>query len=224
MFTPRFTCAVLVVGIAAASADARPPKRLLPPEYLQVAETVVQASVSRFLLNARGDIDGLLLGDGTQVQFPPHMTDELIAVVRPGDRVSVQGYREYNLPVVKALSITNLGTQRSVVEHPPTQPLPRLPRLPFMQDLHELSAQGTVEHLLYGKRGEVNGILLSDGSVVHFPPPVAYQLGTSLQIGQRLSAAGYGVENQYGRALEATSIGAEGQTPQAVYGPLAPRK
>ena len=63
-------------------------------------------------------------------------------------------------------------------------------------------------------------MLLSDGSIVRFPPEVAYRLGGLLQIGQALSATRYGTQNQFGTALEATSIGASGQTQQAIYGPL----
>src|SRR5438093_3561613 len=186
--------------------------------YYQSTAPIVQGLVTRYLMNPRGEVDGLLLSDGTQVKFPPHMSTELTATVKPGQTVSVQGFRE-NQVGVKAFVIST-GNASVVVEHEPTTP----PIPPMIADaqLTEISARGRAQQLLYGPRGDVNGVLLSDGSIVRFPPDAAYRLGGLLQIGQAVSATGYGTQNQFGIALEATSIGAPGQTQQAIYGPLRP--
>jgi hypothetical protein len=44
-------------------------------------------------MNPHGEVDGLLLNDGTQINFPPHMTDELVGAVKPGQQVGIQGDR-----------------------------------------------------------------------------------------------------------------------------------
>jgi len=213
---------VLVFGLgstlgASAQIPAPPPApgAVSSATYYQNTAPIVQGVVTRYLMNPRGEVDGLLLNDGTQVKFPPHLSAELTAAVKPGQIVSVQGFRE-NQVGVKAFVIST--GKASVVEHEPTS----LPIPPMIADsqLIQISASGQVQQLLYGPRGDVNGVLLSDGSIVRFPPEAAYQLGGLLQVGQALSATGYGTQNQFGTALEATSIGASGQTQEAIYGPL----
>lgn len=202
--------------IGMAAAGAVPPATPTPATDSSAAPAT-QGVVSRFLPNPRGEIDGLLLSDGTQVLFPPHMTDELVAVVRPGDLIKVQAYRSLNLPLVIAAVITNVNSGQSVIEHPPVAPRP--PKHMRDQTLQPLTAQGTVIRLLYGRRGETNGVVLSDGNIVRFPPHALYQFGTLLQPGAMISASGYGSVSSYGTALEATAMGAPGQPPQLLYRP-----
>lgn len=39
-----------------------------------------------------GEINGFALDDSTQIRFPPHLSDDVRAVVSEGDRVSVKGH------------------------------------------------------------------------------------------------------------------------------------
>ena len=47
----------------------------LDPDYLPE----ISGTFERFLLNPHGDADGMILADGTEVHFPPHMSPELRA-------------------------------------------------------------------------------------------------------------------------------------------------
>lgn len=213
---------VFVVGLGATAAACaqvppQPPGALPPPPPADnlpgtVLQTV-QGIVARYLLNPYGEVDGLLLTDGTQVQFPPHMSDELVAAVRPGQPIRVQGFRESEVRI-KANAISSGGA--TVVEHEPRG----IPIPPRMRDagLRELAAEGQVQQMLYGPRGEVNGLILSDASIVRFPPHVAYQLSDVLRVGRNVAATGFGTETKIGRALEATTITVDGQTPLVLYG------
>lgn len=165
---------------------------------------VIQGAIARFTINPMGEVDGFQTKDGTQVRFPPHMSDELVAVVKVGDPVSVQGFREYS-GAVKAYAITGGSSGRTVFEHPPGPD--RLP--PHLRGiaLQEMTAQGKVTLVLTGPKGEANGVMLEDGSIVRFPPHVAFQFAQWLQPGQPVAARGYGTQNQFGRALEAIAIG-----------------
>jgi hypothetical protein len=51
----------------------------------------VTSGVDRFLVNPRGDTDGLVLTNGLEVHFPPHILAEVLAVVRAGDRITIYG-------------------------------------------------------------------------------------------------------------------------------------
>jgi hypothetical protein len=70
-----------------------------------------------------------------------------------------------------------------------------------------MNPDGFVRVLTHGKRGEVNGVVLSDGTVIHFPPPVGTQFTALLREGNALAATGNGTSNQYGCSFEATAIG-----------------
>lgn len=76
----------------------------------------------RFTLTPTGELDGVILTDGTQVHLPPHLTDQVASAVRPGDAVSVRGYRAAAVPLVAAVSITDARSGQTVVDTgpPPT--------------------------------------------------------------------------------------------------------
>lgn len=193
-----------------------------PSSGLGQSNPLIQGKVTQYLMNPHGEVDGLLLSDGTQVHFPPHMAKDLVGTVKPDDSVSVQGYRNFDGPVVKAYTITNTQTGLSITEREPGL-LDRPIMPPSVRDLSlvERHAEGIVRVLLYGPRGEVNGVVLEDRSIVRVPPHAAYQVASLLQVGQPISAVGYGTENEYGRVIEATTIGAPGtpMTPISNPGP-----
>jgi hypothetical protein len=53
----------------------------------------VVGKVEKLLKNDKGDIDGLLLADKTEVKFPPHQGEALAKLVAVGDEVKVAGHR-----------------------------------------------------------------------------------------------------------------------------------
>lgn len=182
--------------------------------------SAVEGTVVQYLMNHHGDVDGLLLSDGTQVHFPPHMAKDLVSLVKPDDPVSVQGYRSLRGAVIEAPVITNTKTGQSLVEREPS-PLDRPIIPPHIRDmfLSERHAEGLVRNLLYGPRGDVNGAVLEDHTIIRVPPHAAYQVAKLLQIGQTISAIGYGTENGYGRVIEATAIGSSGTAMMPISDP-----
>jgi hypothetical protein len=124
---------------------------------------------------------------------------------------------------VKAFIIADLRTNQRVIEQQPNPLIPRLPPQLRGLALKPLTAEGQIRLLLSGRRGDINGVLLADGTVVRFPPNAAFQFGPLLQVGESFAATGYGSENQFGRSLEATAIGASTTTLQALYNVGPPR-
>ena len=238
----KLTVPVLIAAVALSFADVQaqltpPPPSTQAPVPSAVAPSpstefgqstpLIQGQVAQYLMNPHGEVDGLLLSDGTQVNFPPHMAKDLVDTVKPDDSVSVQGYRSLGGPVVKAYVITNTRSNQSVIEREPgVLDRPIVP--PSVRDwaLLERHAEGIVRVLLYGPRGEVNGVVLDDRSIVRVFPHAAYQVASLLQVGHPISAIGFGTENQYGRVIEATAIGAPGEplTPLSDPGPGGRRR
>jgi hypothetical protein len=208
-------CAAFAAGAAFAQVSPPSPQTAAsPPAYGASAASVADGRISRFVLNPNGDVDGLLLADGTQINFPPHLSQTLLQITEVGDTVSVQGVRGYGAgATIHATSITNTGTGRSVIDEPPAPGA--VPASPAA--LRPLSANARVSRVLYAERGEMNGAILEDGTIVRFPPPIGVQLQNRLRPQAQLSASGYGTENARGRVLEATSLSIDGQV--AVDGP-----
>lgn len=209
---------LLSIGYAFAQPDPPPTNPGMPPPGK--SSPVIEGTVAQYLMNHHGEVDGLLLSDGTQVHFPPHMEKDLVAIAKPNDSVSVQGYRSFGGPVVKAYAITNTKSGQSVIEREPALlDRPIIP--PHLKDLSlvERHAEGIIRLLLYGPRGEVNGAVLEDRTIIRVPPHAAYQVANLFQVGRSISAIGYGTENGYGRVIEATAMGTSGTSMMSINDP-----
>ena len=221
------TAVCLLAGSTAftpAFAHLPPPPPLAAPE----AETVATGRVQQWLLNPNGEADGLLLADGTQVAFPPHLSAAVMQALRPGDTVQVRGWRAPQVPVVRMQSLSANG--RSVIDEPPVPGM-----LPPRRDpaaLSAMTADGRIERLLYNDLGDVHGALLADRTIVRFPPHIGAAYGAQLQPGAQLYARGWGTRGAQGTALEATGMGPTASTVREVFdgprrgpgrGPAAPR-
>jgi hypothetical protein len=191
---------------------AQQPVPPAPPDRATQAISV-RGTVSQYMMNSDGLVDGILLSDGTIVRFAPHRSQQLVQTVKPQDSVSVEGFVKYH-GTIHATTITNPASQQSVVDTPPSAQTP--PPAPGQEVRQPISATGTIKVLTYAARGEIDGAVLDNGTIVHFPPPVGTQYTNLFQVGAPLAAAGFGTTNTYGRSLEATSIGPSADHMQTV--------
>jgi hypothetical protein len=83
----------------------------------------------------------------------------------------------------------------------------------------QAEVSGRVMAPLYGRRGEVNGAMLEDGTVLRMPPHQAERLKNSLAVGQTVVAQGTGLANGLGRVLEVRAIGASRDAMTTLQGP-----
>jgi len=208
----RFLCSPLwlLLLVALATTDQTRGQEPKDPRSSSDAfeTTVVQDVVAQYLMNPDGFVDGLLLSNNTVIRFPPHLSQVLLQTVSPQDVVRVEGFFE-SPGTLHASSIIDLQSQRSVVgDLPPPSPPGRPPPPPPGHVPREpLSATGTIRVLTRGKRSEINGVVLSDGTFVHFPPPAEVQFAALLSEGKPFAATGYGISNRYGCSIEAAAIG-----------------
>ncbi|WP_419342933.1 hypothetical protein ACM1PE_08005 [Achromobacter sp. PD1] len=167
-------------------------------------------------MNPYGEIDGLRLADGTLVLFPPHLSTALNAAVKPGDAVRIIGRLQVR-GTVKADAIVNTTSGQTIYDQPPTPGvgLPPLPPHLRAQALRPQQVEGQVDAILTGPRGEANGVILSDGSIVRFPPE---SLRLSVQPGAPFAANGVGTRNTLGVSIEAISVGTSLSALQPLYG------
>src|SRR5580700_6987358 len=63
----------------------------LPWDASQLPEA--RGIIKQYTLTPRGDVDGLILNDGTEVTLPPHLASQIVFAVRPGDAVTIPGLK-----------------------------------------------------------------------------------------------------------------------------------
>lgn len=165
----------------------------------QLPETT--GKVAQYSLSPRGDVDGLILTDGTEVHLPPHLGTQLVFAVKPGDTVSIRGLKARALPLVQAMSVTNEATKVAVVDEGPGAPPG-----PFGSS-QALTVHGRVKQDLHGPAGDLNGALLDDGTIVRMPPPEAQRLAALIAPGAPIDARGTGYDGRLGRVLAVNMIG-----------------
>jgi len=186
-----------------AVADTRPPSLRKNP--------VSDGIVERYLIDPRGEVEGLLLTDGTQMHVTSRASDQLIKAIKPGDHVRVHGSRKQGGALVNPDVIVNVTAGSSFT-------------VPFRIDLSapekerrlsmtEMEAKGTIQVLLYDYlKGVVHGMVLSDGTQVRLPPDVSDELRRSFHVGEHVAAEGNGTKNEYGRSMEALAMSADDGT------------
>ncbi|MGN4076997.1 hypothetical protein ACS0X5_10605 [Burkholderia gladioli] len=164
-----------------------------------------RGTVSRFLLNPHGEIDGIVLGtrDMRLVHVPPHLSKRIERHVAVGDTIRVRGVKPRGADLIAAVelvtrqgvAILDEGPQRDGEKH----------GKPHVE--HEpMETGGKVVLSLYGPKGELRGALLEDGTSLRMPPHAAGELRSYLVPGAWVQAWGRGIENRRGRTIEVDEI------------------
>jgi hypothetical protein len=190
----RLTLALLIGMAITSVASAVPVNRW---DGAQLPET--KGTVRQYTLTPRGDVDGFILTDGTEVKVPKHLSAQLVYAIRPGDAVTMRGLKAFALPLIDAAIITNDATGAMVVDNGPPGP-----------DRWGLATTitGKVSATLHGARGEVNGAILENGTILRLGPREAAYLSVLLQPGQSLAARGISTTTLLGTVMEVEAIGA----------------
>jgi hypothetical protein len=162
-----------------------------------------QGTVTQFLLNPHGELDGFIVNGDRQVHFPPHLSAQIVAHIAVGDAVTVRGIRPRAAHMVAAVSIGIEGGEVILDEGPHHEG--EAPEKPNIEP-HPMEATGTVRLSLYGPKGELRGAMLDDGTSLRLPSHAATELQAYLTPGVHIQAWGHGVQNSYGRTLDVHEI------------------
>ncbi len=143
----------------------------IDPHYLPRINGVVD----RFLINGHGEVDGLLLADGTEVHVPPHLDAELRAAAQPGAAIGVFGVRPQGVEMISAVAI-EAGPGRLIADNgPPKRKHAGKGHANDDEGGHaphakphrpQMEAEGTLQRVLYGPKGEARGALLQPGATL----------------------------------------------------------
>jgi hypothetical protein len=166
----------------------------------------IAGSFERFIINPHGEVDGFVMtGDqetAILVHTPPHLADELIRELSPGEKLTVRGVRPRGAELLAAIAMVT-ANGRQIVDEGPNHDRER-PKVKYQP----LAAEGTVRLSLCGPKGELRGALLTSGMIVRVGPKEAANIAALLAPGARLAVRGEGLEMKYGRVIHALEIGA----------------
>ena len=168
--------------------------------------SIAEGIIDRYILDPRGEVEGILLADGIHMYVTARAEDQLIKTLVPGDHVRVFGRRTTEEGLVQADVINNLTRGTKFI-------VPLRLDLPMQQQEYHLSmtemyARGTIRRLLYHPlKAMVQGMVLSDQTQIRLPPDSSQELRRSLHVGESIAVRGNGTDNQFGRAMEALFIG-----------------
>jgi hypothetical protein len=198
--------------------------------------TTSQGAVRSLTTAPMGEIDGAVLDDGTVIHWPPHLADRFSAIVTRGDRIQAVGRMETgpagdsHLEVQK---LTNLRTNDSRENDAlPPGPGPRRRPLPPPPGLTRgnaptatasRTAQGKVQRMTSAPMGEIDGAVLDDGTVIHWPPHLADRFSAIIARGDRVKVSGWMETGPAGdthfEVLTATNLRTNASASNDVAGP-----
>src|SRR5260370_21519118 len=104
--TPTRTLLCALPTTTAVDAGAAAYSQTMGPVWDSSQLPESRGTVRQYTLTPRGDVDGLILSDGTEVKLPPHLTGQIAFPLRPVDQVSLRGLRARAIPLINAASIT----------------------------------------------------------------------------------------------------------------------
>jgi len=135
---------------------------------------------------------------------------------------AIHGLRAAALPLMQAVSITDDATGRTVVDAEPPRPGSGAGAGPGGSTPSLTEIEGHVRMTLHGPRGDVNGALLQDGTILRLPPPEADRFAALLQPDRNVVAEGTLLANPLGKVLEVHQIGASRDQLNEVQAPPGP--
>lgn len=211
-------CALMVSVPAMAQAPREHPPipGPGPAQEAMLPSSTIEGKVTRYLITPMGDVEGVLLDSGTVAKLPPHMGKELVSAVKIGDAVRIEGMQEKDSTSFRIYSITDNQSKQTLVKRDRQWTEVNMPAVVRSMGLKELTADGAVQTILTGPRGDANGVILDNGTIVRFRREAVYAASAQMKVGARMVAKGYGTENEYGRAIDADAVGGTPETMKTV--------
>ena len=169
----------------------------------------VTSSVERFLINPDGNADGMILFNGVEVYFAPHLSSAVLSAVQVGDRITVYGVLPMAEPMIVAVIIEAADGTRIEDSGLPTRRWQGTEaEYRIKQHAHGwLQVEALVRRILHGPTGEARGILLDDGTTVVLPIDQSEDLCELLSPASWLTVRGAGLVTEIGTAIRADAIG-----------------
>lgn len=180
----KILSAVTAFLLSTAMSQAQPPK---PPihETMQTLSSFTGKIVS-FLPNEDRIYDAFELdqnGIRQRVAFPKHLGKAIMAAAKPGNTVTVNGFLEYSPAGVQEIRLVSMSSGSQTVYD-----IRKIPAPPAAEQF--VAIESSIVDFKRNREGQVDGLILKDQSILHFPKHIGYQLA-SLKPCDVVKATGY---------------------------------
>jgi hypothetical protein len=188
----------------------------------------VKSTVERFLFNPRGEADGMILANGVEAHFPPHLSKEVLAHLQAGERVTLYGVKPRSADMLACVAIETAEGARIDDTGSPPKAKKKSHGKKHRDSRHDeldtrpVEIVDTVQRVLHGPKGEVRGVLLTGGEIVRFPPHAAQAMPTLCEPGSQLAFRGTALQVEGATVIEAVELGGSKRTLQRI--PKDPHK
>lgn len=188
----RVKCVCVVPCLALLGAGS--PLQAQGPRELGVQ--TVRGTVESMTTAPKGEIDGAVLEDGTVLRWPPHLERRFSDVLNRGDRVTATGTMRRGREGDERLEVrrlTNVDTDATAENDAPGRRPKRRkgPPPPPRRSEEWKTVRGEVERLTTAPKGEIDGAVLQDGTVLHWPPHLERRFAVVVTRGDRVEASGF---------------------------------
>lgn len=202
-----------LAGGCAASVSTRP---TAPTQTTRQ----VTGRVAGYTTAGRGEMDGVILEDGTRVHFPPRLGAMVLPLLDRGQPVRIVGTVENRAAgkILEATAITSVNSGKTVyvAAVPPPTPekvsapdrsksaQPAEPTTLTGADLR--ASEGRVKGYSAAPGGAMDGVVLDNGTRIHFPPHAGEAVLPLVKQGQTIRVIGWNLAGPEGAVIEATKI------------------
>ncbi len=167
-------------------APAGPEQGMRPEEPVKL--TTLKGTVVNPVANDRFEYNGLLVktaNGNTQVLFPPHLGEQILAKAKSGSAVTITGFERSNPEGKPEFRLVTVNVNGTLISDTP----PVAPQLSVAHEQKSITAK--IKELNYSPQKEVNGFTLSSGERVNLPPHMASQLSNQLKAGTEVVVNGF---------------------------------
>jgi hypothetical protein len=177
----------------------------------------VAGEVGRYVVGPLGHVRGFILKDGTTVMLHDTAGDAMAKTVAVGESIRVEGLSPATSGG-KVIFRPTVSGMHGVVVSPPAgrggrggDPAARQQKKAEMRaelaKLPAVSASGTVQSVIPGRRGQVEGVVLTDGTSVFLRHGLVKAMGArTIRVGDRIASTGKGAVYPLGTSVLAGSV------------------
>lgn len=165
----------------------------------QESWVTMEGKVSQTLLTPRGLVNGVVLSNHSAIRFRP-VPPEDVSRLKSGAFVEASGPGKENQVFAGAVLMPRQGSGLS------TLPLAKQPHPEPSRDLDRMIDRGQILTVLKDPYGDVEALVLTDGTSVQVPPDVRRGLDFYPRAGETITLEGYGGKYAEGSAILASSL------------------
>jgi hypothetical protein len=170
----------------------------------------VTGRVAGYTTAPLGEMNGVILDNGTRVHFPPQIGATVLPLVQRGELVRVIGTMEDRAEgkVLEASSLTSVDKGQTVnVASVPPPARPPATGQTTVTGASLVAKEGRIQGYTTAPGGNMDGVLLDNGARVHFPEHVGSAVLPLVQEGKSIRVIGSESRNPQGiTIIEATKI------------------